>query len=200
MITTKYKLETDKFLFKSDYNDELNIINNHYEDKETKEKFVTENLGELNGRVKFDKNTIDTYISKAIGVSLPILVEPIGFVFTYDDLEARKKHIGEEKFNAIVAQYPRLIKRINQLGLHTQVIYKVETLHNFDTGEQTSKVIFDNTEENWWSSQDTPSYLTSEVFTPEEQEKFDQTLSSLVYLNPIERYIWNVINMIPKID
>ena len=58
MITTKYKLETDKFLFKSDYNNELNIINNHYEDKETKEKFVTENLGELNGRVKFDKNTI----------------------------------------------------------------------------------------------------------------------------------------------
>ena len=26
MITTKYKLETDKFLFKSDYNNELNII------------------------------------------------------------------------------------------------------------------------------------------------------------------------------
>jgi hypothetical protein len=200
MITTKYQLETDKFLFKADYDDELNIIYNHYEDKETKEKFVTNNTGEFNGRVKFDKNTIDTYISQAIGAAFPILVEPIGFVFTYDDLEARKQYIGEEKFNAIVAQYPKLIKRINQLGLHTQIIYRVETLHNFDTGEQTSKVIFDNTEENWWSSQDTPSYLTSEVFTPEEQEKFDQTLSNLVYLNPIERYIWNVINMIPKID
>lgn len=200
MITTKYKLETDRFLFKADYDDELNIIFNHYEDKQTKKKFVSENLGELNGRVKFDKNSIDTYIEQAIGAAFPILVDPIGFVFTYDDLEARKQYIGEDKFNEIVAKYPRLIKRINKLGLQTQVIYKVQTLHNFDTGEQISKVIFDNTEENWWSSQDTPSYQTSEVFTEEEKEKFDQTLSGLVYLNPIERYIWNVIKMIPKID
>ena len=200
MITTKYKLETDRFLFKANYDDELNIIFNHYEDKQTKEKFVSENLGELNGRVKFDKNTIDNYVQQAIGAAFPILIDPIGFVFTYDDLEARKQYIGEDKFNEIVAKYPRLIKRINKLGLQTQVIYKVQTLHNFDTGEQISKVIFDNTEENWWSSQDTPSYLTSEVFTEEEKEKFDQTLSGLVYLNPIERYIWNVIKMIPKID
>lgn len=200
MITTKYKIEDDRFLFKADYDDELNIIYNIYEDKTTKEKFVTNNVGEFNGRVKFDKNTIDTYIEQAIGAAFPILVDGLGFVFTYDDLVARKQFITEEKFNEIVAKYPRLIKRINKLGLHTQIIYRVETLHNFDTGEQTSKVIFDNTEENWWSSQDTPSYLTSEVFTPEEKEKFDQTLSGLVYLNPIERYIWNVIKMIPKID
>lgn len=200
MITTKYKIEDDRFLFKADYDDELNIIYNIYEDKTTKEKFVTNNVGEFNGRVKFDKNTIDTYIEQAIGAAFPILVDGLGFVFTYDDLVARKQFITEEKFNEIVTKYPRLIKRINKLGLHTQIIYKVETLYNFDTGEQTSKVIFDNTEENWWSSQDTPSYLTSEVFTPEEKEKFDQTLSGLVYLNPIERYIWNVIKMIPKIN
>lgn len=200
MITTKYKIEDDRFLFKADYDDELNIIYNIYEDKTTKEKFVTNNVGEFNGRVKFDKNTIDTYIEQAIGAAFPILVDGLGFVFTYDDLVARKQFITEEKFNEIVTKYPRLIKRINKLGLHTQIIYKVETLYNFDTGEQTSKVIFDNTEENWWSSQDTPSYLTSEIFTSEEKEKFDQTLSGLVYLNPIERYIWNVIKMIPKIN
>jgi hypothetical protein len=200
MITTKYQLETDRFLFRADYDNELNILYNYHQDKKTKETFVSDNLGEFNGRVKFDKNTIDNYVEQAIGAAFPILVEPIGFVFTYDDLEARKQYIGEEKFNEIVSKYPRLIKRINKLGLHTQIIYRVETLYNFDTGEQTSKVIFDNTEENWWSSQDTPSYLTSEIFTPEEQEKFDQTLAGLVYLNPIERYIWNVIKMIPKIN
>ena len=125
MITTKYKIEDDKFLFKADYDDELNIIYNHYEDKETKEKFVTNNVGEFKGRVKFDKNTIDAYVSKAIGAAFPILVDPIGFVFTYDDLEARKQYIGEEKFNQIVAQYPRLIQRIKQLGLHSKIIYRV---------------------------------------------------------------------------
>jgi hypothetical protein len=157
-------------------------------------------MGELNGRVKFDPSTIDDYVEKAIGAGLPIMVEPIGFVFTYDDLEARKKLIGEEKFNEIVAKYPRLIKRINQLGKKTQVIYKVETRHDFNTGEQTTRVIFDNTADNWWSSEDTPSYDTDEIFTQEEQESYNQSLKHMVYVNPIERHIWNVITMIPKID
>lgn len=200
MVTTKYQIEDDRFLFKADYDAGRNILYNHNEDKQTKEIFVSENIGELNGRVKFDPTTIDAYVEKAIGAAFPIMVEPIGFVFTYDDLEARKKLIGEEKFNEIVAKYPRLIKRINQLGKKTQVIYKVETRHNFDTGEQTTRVIFDNTEDNWWSSADTPSYDTDEIFTKEEQESYNQSLKHMVYVNPIERYIWNVINMIPKID
>jgi len=145
MITTKYKIETKQFLFKADYDDELNILYNHHEDKQTKEIFVSDNLGEFNGRVKFDPSTIDDYVEKAIGAAFPIMVEPIGFVFTYDDLEARKNLIGEDKFNELIAKYPRLIKKINQLGKKTQVIYKVETRVNFDTGEQTSRVIFDNT-------------------------------------------------------
>lgn len=200
MITTKYQLETDRFLFRADYDDELNILYNYHQDKKTKETFISDNLGEFNGRIKFDPSTIDDYVEKAIGAAFPIIVEPIGFVFTYDDLEARKALIGEDKFNEIVAKYPRLIKKINQLGKKTQVIYKVETRVNFDTGEQTSKVIFDNTEDNWWSSFDTPSYNTDEVFTPEEQEAFNQSLKDIIYINPIERYIWNVIHMIPKID
>ena len=40
MITTKYKLETDRFLFKADYDDELNILYNHHEDKQTKEEVL----------------------------------------------------------------------------------------------------------------------------------------------------------------
>ena len=82
----------------------------------------------------------------------------------------------------------------------TQIIYKVETRHNFDTGEQTSKVIFDNTEDNWWSSADTPSYDTNQIFTQEEQEAFNQSLKDIVYLNPIERHIWQTINTLIKID
>ena len=81
-----------------------------------------------------------------------------------------------------------------------QVIYKVETRVNFDTGEQTSRVIFDNTEENWWSSEETPSYNVDEVFTQEEQEAFNQSLKDIVYINPIERYIWQIINTLIKID
>ena len=200
MITTKYKLENNRFLFKADYDDELNILYNHNEDKQTKEIFVSENLGELNGRVKFDPDTIDEYVEQAIGAAFPIIVDPIGFVFTYDDLEARKRLIGDKKFNEIVTKYPRLIKKINQLGKKTQIIYKVETRVNFNTGEQTSKVIFDNTEDNWWSSADTPSYKTDEVFTQEEQEAFNQSLKDIVYLNPIERHIWNVIHMMVNID
>ena len=34
MITTKYKLEDDRFLFKADYDDELNILYNYHEDKQ----------------------------------------------------------------------------------------------------------------------------------------------------------------------
>lgn len=200
MITTKYKIEDDRFLFKADYDAEQNILYNHNEDKQTKEIFISENIGELNGKVKFDPSTIDDYVEKAIGAAFPIIVEPIGFVFTYDDLEARKQLIGEEKFNDIAAKYPRLVKKIHQLGKKTQIIYKVETRHNFDTGEQTTKVIFDNTEDNWWSSADTPSYDTDEIFTKEEQESFNQSLKGILYVNPIERYIWNVIHMIPKID
>lgn len=200
MITTKYKIEDDRFLFKADYDDELNILYNHNEDKNTKEIFITENIGGLNGRIKFNPDTIDDYVEKAIGAAFPIIVEPIGFVFTYDDLEARKKLIGEDKFNEILTKYPRLIKKINQLGKKMQVIYKVETRHNFDTGEQTTKIIFDNTEDNWWSSADTPSYNTDEIFTPEEQEAFNQSLKNIVYINPIERYIWQTINMMIKLD
>jgi hypothetical protein len=200
MITTKYQIEDDRFLFKADYDAGRNILYNHNEDKQTKEVFVSENIGELNGRVKFDPSTIDDYVEKAIGAGLPIMVEPIGFVFTYDDLEARKNLIGEDKFNQIVAKYPRLIKKIHQLGKKMQVIYKVETRVNFDTGEQTSRVIFDNTEENWWSSAETPSYNVDEVFTQEEQEAFNQSLKDIVYINPIERYIWQTINTLIKID
>ena len=200
MVTTKYKIEDDRFLFKADYDAGRNILYNHNEDKQTKEIFVSENIGELNGRVKFDPSTIDDYVEKAIGAAFPILVDGLGFVFTYDDLEARKNIIGEDKFNEIVTRYPKLIKKIHQLGKKTQVIYKVETRVDFNTGEQTSRVIFDNTEDNWWSSEDTPSYNTDEVFTPEEQEAFNQSLKDIGYVNPIERYIWNVIHMMPKID
>lgn len=200
MIVTKYKIEDDRFLFKADYDDELNIIYNHHEDKITKEKFISENLGEFNGKVKFDKSSIDDYVSKAIGAAFPIMVDKIGFVFNYDDLEARKKFIGEEKFKEITEKYPRLVKRIKNIGKYTNVIYKVVTHYNFDTKEQISKVIFDNTEENWWSSEDTPAYLSEEVFSPEELEYRRQTLTGITHMNPIERYIWNVINMIPKID
>ena len=200
MNTTKYKIENDRFLFRADYDADLNILYNHHEDKQTKEIFVSDNLGEFNGRVKFDPSTIDDYVEKAIGAAFPIIVEPIGFVFTYDDLEARKALIGEDKFNEIVAKYPRLIKKINQLGKKTQIIYKVETRHNFDTGEQTTKVIFDNTEDNWWSSADTPFYDTDQIFTQEEQYAFNQSLKDIVYLNPIERNIWQTINTMIKID
>ena len=199
-MITKYQIEDDRFLFKADYDAGRNILYNHNEDKQTKEIFVSENIGELNGRIKFDPSTIDEYVEKAIGAAFPIMVEPIGFVFTYDDLEARKDLIGDAKFNEIVAKYPRLIKKIHQLGKKTQVIYKVETRHDFNTGEQTTRVIFDNTAENWWSSDDTPAYDTNEIFTPEEQERFNQSLKDMVYVNPIERHIWNVIHMIPKID
>lgn len=200
MIETKYKIEDDRFLFKADYDAGRNILYNHNEDKQTKEVFISENIGELNGRVKFDPSTIDDYVKKAIGAAFPITVEPIGFVFTYDDLEARKALIGDVKFNDIVAKYPRLIKKLHQLGKKTQVIYKVETRHDFNTGEQTTRVIFDNTAENWWSSDDTPAYDTNEIFTPEEQESFNQSLKDMVYVNPIERHIWQTINMMIKID
>ena len=40
MLTTKYKIEDDRFLFKAIYDDELNIIYNHHEDKQTGEVFV----------------------------------------------------------------------------------------------------------------------------------------------------------------
>jgi hypothetical protein len=200
MNTTKYKIENDRFLFRADYDADLNILYNHHEDKQSKEIFVSDNLGEIKGRVKFDPSTIDDYVEKAIGAAFPIIVEPIGFVFTYDDLEARKALIGEDKFNEIVAKYPRLIKKINQLGKKTQIIYKVETRHNFDTGEQTTKVIFDNTEDNWWSSADTPFYDTDQIFTQEEQYAFNQSLKDIVYLNPIERNIWQTINTMIKID
>jgi hypothetical protein len=200
MLITKYRIENDRFLFKADYDDELNIIFNHHEDKQTKEKFISENLGEFNGKVKFDKNTIDKYISQAIGVAFPIYVEPIGFVFTYDDLEARKSLIGEEKFKEIINKYPKLTKKLQNLDKYTKVIYRVETTYNFETKEQISKIIFDNTKENWWSSDDTPEYLTETVFTPEELIYRQQTLHGIVYINPIERYIWNNINMIIKIN
>jgi hypothetical protein len=200
MLITKYQLETDRFLFKADYDTDLNIIFNHHEDKQTKEVFVTENLGTFNGRIKFDNDTIDVYISQAIGAAFPILVDPIGFVFTYDDLEARKLLIGETRFNELVSEYPRLVHRINHLSEYTQVIYKVQTEVNFTTGKQVTKVIFDNTEDNWWSSLDTPKYPTDTIFTAQEREDFERSLKSMVYLNPIERYIWNVIHMIPNID
>jgi len=200
MTTTKYKIENDRFVFRAEYDADLNILYNHHEDKQTKEIFVSDNLGEFNGRVKFDPSTIDSYVEQAIGAAFPIMVDPIGFVFTYDDLEARKALIGEDKFNEIVAKYPRLIKKINQLGKKTQIIYKVETRHNFDTGEQTTKVIFDNTEDNWWSSADTPFYDTDQIFTQEEQYAFNQSLKDIVYLNPIERNIWQTINTMIKID
>lgn len=200
MITTKYQIEDDRFLFKADYDDELNIIQNIHEDKQTKEKFISDNLGEFDGKVKFDPLTIDDYIKKAIGVALPIMVDGLGFVFSYDDLEARKKVIGEEKFNEITTQYPKLSKRIQNIGKYTKAIYRVETTYNFDTKEQVSRIIFDNTKENWWSSEDTPEYLSEEVFTPEELAYRRQALTSIAYLNPIERHIWNVINMMPRID
>jgi hypothetical protein len=200
MVITKYQIEDDKFLFKADYDDERNIICNIHEDKNTKEKFLSENFGEFDGKVKFDPSTIDGYIQKAIGVALPIMVDKIGFVFSYDDLEARKNIIGEEKFNEITAKYPKLSKRIQNIGKYTKAIYRVETTYNFDTKEQVSRIIFDNTKENWWSSEDTPEYLSEEVFTPEELAYRRQTLTGIAYLNPIERYIWNVINMMPRID
>lgn len=200
MITTKYKIEDNRFIFKADYDDELNIIYNHHEDKLNKEVFVAENLGEFDGKIKFDKDTIDDYIAKAIGCAFPILVEGLGFVFSYDDLEARKNIIGENKFNEIVAQYPRLVKKIFKVDDYTRVIYKVQTTYHFDTGQQESKIIFDNTKENWWSSEDTPAYLSTNVFTPEELANRKQALVSLIYINPIERYIWNIINMMPKIE
>jgi len=200
MITTKYKIEDDRFLFKADYDDELNIIYNHHEDKQTKEVFVADNIGEFEGKIKFDKNSIDEYVTQAIGAAFPILVDGLGFVFTYDDLEARKNIIGEEKFNEIINKYPRLIKKLFKVDGYTRVIYKVQTTYHFDTGQQESKIIFDNTKENWWSAEDTPSYLSEEVFTPEELAYRKQALTGLVYINPIERYIWDVINMMPKID
>jgi hypothetical protein len=200
MLVTKYKLETDRFLFKADYDTESNIIYNHHEDKQTKEIFVTENHGAINGRIKFNNDSIDDYVTQAEGAAFPILVDPIGFVFTYDDLEARKSLIGETKFQELVVRYPRLVHRINSLSDFTQVIYKVQTEVNFSTGNQVTKVIFDNTEDNWWSSLDTPAYPTDKLFTAQEREDFDRSLKAMVYLNPIERYIWNVINMIPKID
>ena len=88
MLTTKYKIEDDRFLFKAIYDDELNIIYNHHEDKQTGEVFVADNLGELDGKVKFDPSTIDDYVQKAIGAAFPIMVDDVGFVFTYDDLES----------------------------------------------------------------------------------------------------------------
>jgi hypothetical protein len=200
MITTKYQIEDDRFLFKADYDDELNIIRNIYEDKQTKEKFISDNFGEFDGKVKFDPSTIDDYIEKAIGVALPIMVDGLGFVFSYNDLEARKNIIGEEKFNEVTTQYPRLSKRIKDIGTYTKPIYRVETRYNFDTKEQVSRIMFDNTKDNWWSAADTPEHLSEEVFTPEELEYRRHVLTSIAYLNPIERHIWNVINMIPKID
>lgn len=200
MIITKYKLEDDRFLFKADYDDELNVIYNHYEDKQKKEIFVSDNPGILDGKVKFDKDTIDDYVEKAIGAAFPIMVDPIGFVFTYDDLEARKASIGEERFNEIVSKYPRLIRRLTKIDKYIKVISRVQTIYNFQTQEQTSRVIFDNTKENWWSADDTPEELSTVVFTPEELALRRQNLLGLVYMNPIERYIWNVITMIPKID
>tara|TARA_R110000868_G_scaffold45365_2_gene150513 strand:- start:521 stop:1123 length:603 start_codon:yes stop_codon:yes gene_type:complete len=200
MILTKYKIEDERFLFKADYDDELNVIYNHNEDKTTKEVFVSDNFGAFKGKIKFDQLTIDDYIQQAIGAAFPILVDKLGFVFTYDDLEARKDIIGKDKYNEILAKYPRLVKRINQLGKYTQVIYRVDTTHNFETGEQVTKVVFDNSEDNWWSSDSTPSYLTKDIFTPNEIEMYNNSLKGLVYLNPIERYLWNVINMMPKID
>ena len=179
---------------------QVNVIYNHNEDKTTKEVFVSDNFGAFKGKIKFDQLTIDDYIQQAIGAAFPILVDKLGFVFTYDDLEARKDIIGKDKYNEILAKYPRLVKRINQLGKYTQVIYRVDTTHNFETGEQVTKVVFDNSEDNWWSSDSTPSYLTKDIFTPNEIEMYNNSLKGLVYLNPIERYLWNVINMMPKID
>ena len=200
MLTTKYEISDDRFLFKAIYDDELNIIYNHHEDKQTGEVFVADNVGEFDGRIKFDPSTIDEYVQKAIGAAFPIIVDDIGFVFTYDDLEARKDLIGEERFNEIVTKYPRLVKKLRNIDKYTKVIYRVETAYNFVTKEQTSRIIFDNTKENWWSSDDTPIELSSEVFSPEELMYRRQTLMGLIHMNPIERYIWNVINMILKID
>lgn len=200
MITTKYQIEDNRFLFKADYDDELNVIYNHHEDKQTKEVFIADNFGNFEGKIKFDKDSIDEYVEKAIGAAFPILVDGLGFVFTYDDLEARKNIIGEEKFNEIINKYPRLIKKLFKVEDYTRVIYKVQTTYHFDTGQQESKIIFDNTKENWWSAEDTPSYLSEEVFTPEELAYRKQALTGLVFINPIERHIWSVINMMPKID
>lgn len=194
MLIIKHTLEDDRFIFRAEYDDEVNILYNHYEDKKTKEVFRSENIGELNGKVKFNKNTIDEYVEQAKGAAFPIIVPGIGFVCTYDDLEARKHLIGEKKFNELVQQYPRLIRKINQLGNFVQVIYKVQTSINLDTGEKTTKVLFDNSKDNWWSAADTPEVAVDKVFTLEEQEKYDQCLKSIIYLNPIERYIWKRIN------
>ena len=86
MITTKYKIENDRFLFKADYDDELNILYNYHEDKQTKEVFVVDNYGEFGGKVKFNKDTIDDYVAKAEGAAFPILVDSLGFVFSYDEI------------------------------------------------------------------------------------------------------------------
>lgn len=200
MVTTKYQIENDRFLFKADYDDELNIIYNWYEDKQTKERFISENIGELDGKVKFNPATINEYVEKAIGAAFPILVEDLGFVFSYDDLEARKKLIGEKKFKEIIMKYPKLAKNIQNIDKYTKAVYRVETSYNFETKEQTSRIIFDNSKDNWWSGEDTPAYLSEEVFPPDELAYRRQTLTGIAYLNPIERYIWSVINMMPKID
>ena len=193
MLITKYFLEDDRFLFKADYDTTTNILYNHYEDKETKEVFRTENLGDFKGKIKFSPQTIDEYIESAKGAAFPILVDGLGFVFTYDDLYARKHKISQETFNEIVQKYPRLIKRINQLGDFIRVIYQVRTIVDLETGKQTSEVIFDNTEDNWWSAESTPLISTDKVFTPEEKERYEQVLESIIYLNPIERYVWKRI-------
>ena len=195
MLTEKYKIEGEKHLFVAVYDDEQNILYNVNVSKVSDDALTVVNHGEINGKIKFNKDTIDSYVKLCPGGAFPIIVDKIGFVYSKSDLDARKELLSDTEYQEVISQYKNLITHNTGLGEHSRIFHVAKTYVNFDTGSQETIVELDNSLENWWSFNNTPQIETSSVFCSLEVDRFNDSLKDIIYLNPIERDIWNEIKV-----
>lgn len=199
MLINYASLTFNQYTLRVDYSIDTNSLIITSTNAETGESFANEQLGELNGLVKFDQRTVSQYIVQSWGKALPAFSEVIGFIYSVDDLNLRKHLLPQGEYEAIRAKYPEL--PIYKGSMNSESVYQVRIV-SYVIGEEldirTGKpiagskpvVVIDNEEANWYTKENVPFQDVREV-APE----FAETLANIDpktmhYFDPIEADIW----------
>ena len=183
-----------------DYDLEKNTIIVTSKNDDTQEVFENEQLGELDGKVKFDANTVSMYINQGWGRFLPAFSDKIGFIYSVEDLDIRKSLLTDDEYYAIRGKYPMLqshkggILEVDGTYQIRIVEYSVSAELDIVTGKpiegSVGKVVVDNSADSWYSKSSVQPSDLNEVAPELAATIINLDPASLHYFDPIEADIW----------
>lgn len=188
----------DNYFMRVEYDENINSLRITSKNLDTNEEMIFLQAGDKEGLIKFNKETVDDYVSQAWGGALPAYEPDIGFIFSVDDVKLRKSLVSKSRYEEILKKYPKLPIKANgiQNDLHVNVVYAYKSVElDVETGKPVEgsmpETYIDNTLLDWYSRKNAPTADIKKLLP----EEFIDIVSSMktvdcVDTDPIEADIW----------